>query len=336
MSGNPELMLKTVLSVLGRQWEYTRANKNYKKAYQAGIGSWQALYGQALVTQIQQLRTQGEKGRVRQLMKTLVRYAPGYAASYAYWKIAETGIYLAKAVLPLPVYRHLVKWRGLDYSPPIGRLRFGDLRRLTPISRHFGYERGGPVDRYYIEKFLERHAADVRGRVLEIGDDSYTRRFGGDHVTVRDVLHVEEGNPVATFVGDLAAADHIPSAAFDCIILTQTLHLIYDVRAAIRTVGRILKPGGVVLATVPGISQISADEWAESWHWAFTIRAVQKLFAEIFPAQNIQVEAHGNVLAAISFLHGLAVTELRQEELDHTDPHYQLLITIRAIAPEAA
>jgi hypothetical protein len=79
---------------------------------------------------------------------------------------------------------------------------FGNIRRVTPISRHFGYERGMPIDRYYIEQFLAEHAGDIRGRVLEIGDDSYTRQFGGDQVTVRDVLHVTEGNPLATFVGD--------------------------------------------------------------------------------------------------------------------------------------
>ena len=62
--------------------------------------------------------------------------------------------------------------------------------------------------------------------------------------------------PEATIVADLADAAHIPADAFDCIILTQTLHLIFDVRAAVATVRRILAPGGVVLATVPGISQV--------------------------------------------------------------------------------
>ncbi|HEX6050119.1 MAG TPA: hypothetical protein VFZ21_12650, partial [Gemmatimonadaceae bacterium] len=87
--------------------------------------------------------------------------------------------------------------RGLrpDAPPPPGAVHLGDLRRLTPISRAFGYDRGGPVDRYYIEGFLARYASDVRGRVLEVGDDSYTRRFGGNRVTRRDVLHVHEGNP---------------------------------------------------------------------------------------------------------------------------------------------
>ena len=141
---------------------------------------------------------------------------------------------------------------------PLGGARFGNLRRVVPISRYFGFDRGQPVDRHYVERFLARHAADVRGRVLEVGDDSYTRQFGGDRVTVRDVLHVNEHNPQATIVDDLASGERIPSDAFDCVILTQTLHLVYDIQAAVRTLHRILKPGGVLLLTVPGISQLDS------------------------------------------------------------------------------
>ena len=141
---------------------------------------------------------------------------------------------------------------SLEGRPPVGHVRFGGLRRLTPISRHYGYDRGRPIDRYYIRTFLARRSGDIRARVLEIGDDSYTRQFGSLRVTHSDVLHVSRDNPKATIVGDLASADHIESDAFDCVILTQTLHLIYDVRAALVTLHRILRPGGVLLATFPG------------------------------------------------------------------------------------
>jgi FkbM family methyltransferase len=213
-------------------------------------------------------------------------------------------------------------------------VQFGDLRRLTPVSTEWGYDRGTPVDRYYIERFLAEHSADVRGRVLEVGDDSYTRQYGDDRVEVRDVLHVREGAPGATIVADLTDADHIPSNAFDCIIFTQTLHLIYDTRAALRTLHRILKPGGVLLATFPGISQIDHGEWADTWYWSFTSRSARRLFGEIFA--DVAVEPFGNVLVATSFLQGLAWQELRPEELDHRDAAYELVITVRAVKKEPA
>ena len=236
---------------------------------------------------------------------------------------------------PIPPWR---RWffQMVQRSPAKNRTNFGDLRRVTPLSKHFGYDRGLPIDRYYIENFLNRQSGDIRGRVIEIGEDTYTRQFGKDKVTQRDVLHVNEGNPAATFVGDLTNAEHIPSNSFDCFILTQTLHLIYDFRAALNTIYRVLKPGGVVLATVPGITQKSSDEWDDYWCWAFTTAGSKKMFSECFPPDSIEIQAFGNVLTSIAFLEGLSFDELTQEELDHHDPRYEMLITIRAVKPHNA
>ena len=157
----------------------------------------------------------------------------------------------------------------------------------------------------------------------------------GRGVIKADVLHVNLQRPDVTIVADLSHADHIPSAAFDCFILTQTLQLIYDVRVAIQTIHRILKPGGVVLATFPGISQMAHPGIMERWedHWRFTSKSALRMFAEIFPAENLEVRAHGNVLVATAFLYGLAAKELLQEELDYHDPDYELLITLKAVKP---
>ena len=234
---------------------------------------------------------------------------------------------------PLSLRRLWAKWRGSDHVPPVGSVRLGSLRRVTPLSREFGYDRGLPIDRYYIEAFLSARASDIRGHVLEVADNTYTRRFGGDRVSRSDVLHVA-ADPGATIIADLTRADHLPSATFDCVILTQTLQFIFDVPAALRTVERILRPGGVLLATVPGISAISRydmDRWG--CYWAFTSLSAQRLVEVPFGAGNARIETHGNVLAAGAFLYGMAAEELEQDELDARDPDYQVLITIRAERP---
>lgn len=239
---------------------------------------------------------------------------------------------IARRVVPTPIYGLIrARRRKGDLPPRTGAIRFGDLRRLAPFSRVFGYDRGTPVDRYYIEGFLARSSDDIRGRVLEVGDDTYTRRYGGDRVDKVDVLHVTEGSPQATIIADLTKADHIPSESFDCIIFTQTLHLIYDVRAAIKTLHRILKPGGVLLATFPGITQIDRYEWGKSWYWAFTTLAARRMFGEAFSDSALSIETHGNVLAATAFLYGIALEELRKEELDFSDPDYEVTIAVRAV-----
>jgi SAM-dependent methyltransferase len=196
----------------------------------------------------------------------------------------------------------------------------------------FGFERGRPVDRYYIEEFLLQHSNDIKGRVLEIADNVYTKEYGGTKVKQSDILNVEEGNPKATIVSDLAKAHNIPSETFDCMIITQTLQYIYDLRSAIQNLHRILKPGGVLLVTVPGISQISKDDM-EAWgeYWRFTTLSAQRLLEEAFLSENIEVKAYGNVLAATTFLYGLAAEDLKAEKLDFYDPYYQVVITARAL-----
>jgi SAM-dependent methyltransferase len=224
--------------------------------------------------------------------------------------------------------------RTLVRVPRVGRVDWGGLRRLTPISRENGYERGTPIDRYYIEGFLARHAADIRGAVLDVYDDHNSRFFGTAAVTSVDVLHRTRGHPGATVVADLADAPEVPASSFDCILLTQTLHLIYELRAALATVHRILRPGGVVLATVPTVSQRCVDPCDQYEDcWRLTDHAARRLFEECFPPQLVEIETHGNVLSAIAFLHGVAAEELTPRELDHLDPLFPALVGIRAEKP---
>jgi SAM-dependent methyltransferase len=218
--------------------------------------------------------------------------------------------------------------------PPVGWVSFGSLRRLKPISADWGYERGTPIDRYYIEKFLADSVPFIRGHALEIGDNTYTLKFASPGLEKSDVLHVADQKPGVTIIADLTSADQIPADSFDCIILTQTLQFIYDVPAVIQTVFRILKPGGCVLVTVPGICQISRydmDRWGD--YWRFTTRSIMKLFEAHFSGENIHVKAYGNVKASVAFLHGIAHEELSSNDLDYLDPDYELLIGVQAIKP---
>jgi SAM-dependent methyltransferase len=224
-----------------------------------------------------------------------------------------------------PLRRAYVDWRRS--RPP----DLGDLRRTTPIDANWGFERGTPIDRVYVERFIGSHAADIRGRVLEIAAPDYTSRFGTGVEEV-DILMATEGNPGATIVGDLTDAPHVADDSFDCAIVTQTLQFVYDVRSAFATLQRILAPGGVLLATVPGLTRISPPEdeiWGEWWH--YTARSARRLAEEAFGEGNVEVEAYGNVLSAAGFLYGLAASDLKPEELAARDRLYEVTIGIRAV-----
>jgi SAM-dependent methyltransferase len=206
------------------------------------------------------------------------------------------------------------------------------LDRPEPRSDVFGLDRGTPIDRFHIERFLESHSDRIRGRALEIGAATYVRRYGAAERV--DVLHAQEGNPEATFVGDLQQPTVLPPAAFDCIVLVQTLHVIADPAAAIRHCHAALAPGGCILATMPGISQISRydmDRWGD--YWRVTERGAQTLFGAVFSPEDLDVEAHGNAATACAFLQGLAAEELSAELLDARHPDYPLVVTIAATRP---
>jgi len=206
-----------------------------------------------------------------------------------------------------------------------------NLRSLKPVSTIFGLERGTPIDRYYIEKFLETNSHLIKGTVLEIAESSYSKKFGGSKITKQEILHYTEDNAAATIVGDLSKPDSLPENRVECFICTQTFNFIYDFKQAIKGAHHVLQGGGVLLATLGGISQISRydmDRWGDFWRFT-TLSALQS-FEEIFGKGNVQVDFFGNVLSSVAFLEGISVEELSREELDHKDENYQMLITVIA------
>jgi SAM-dependent methyltransferase len=206
----------------------------------------------------------------------------------------------------------------------------GSLDRITPVSNNWGLDRGTPIDRHYIESFLYDCSSDIKGRVLEVANNEYTQRFGGDRVTQSDILHNAPGLKRATMVLDLASPSDAPVDLFDCIICTQTLHLIYDIQSAIRTLNKLLKPGGVLLLTAPAITPISrSDMESHGDHWRFTSPTLRRLFEESSGWSDIEIRSFGNVYAAITFLHGLAVEELDKDKLSRFDPDYEILIALQ-------
>jgi len=207
-----------------------------------------------------------------------------------------------------------------------------NLSRTEPISRLFGFDRGTPIDRYYIDKFLAENQKYIQGYILEIAENTYSKKFGLN-VSSYEILHFDDSNKNATIVGDLTKPETLPEQKIDCFICTQTLNFIFDVQKAIFGCYKLLKQGGVLLSTVSGISQISRydiDRWGDFWR--FTDLSIRKLFETVFPKDNITITTYGNVLSATAFLQGLSLEDLPKKKLlDKHDIDYQITIGIRAI-----
>jgi SAM-dependent methyltransferase len=324
MSGDIYKMFKYTLLVLNRQKTLLKTTAE-KKSFATGIHNWKSYYS------LKMLATLPHKPTWPLTKKMLVEHSIAFRhhpLPYAKYLKSKTVMLLQKSKKRLKKFL----FKGSDNrTAPMEKINLGDLNRVTPFSTDFGYDRGGPVDRYYIENFLAASSAHVKGRVLEIGDNEYTLRYSGSRLTKSDILHIDSTNPKATFVGDLSDAPHLPSDSFDCIILTQTLHLIYDYKGALANCYRILKPGGALLLTVPGISHIHHGEWGKYWMWSFTTASIQRMLSEAFEPARFRVQSFGNVLAATAFLYAMGLPEIAKKQVDHNDPQYQLIITALAI-----
>lgn len=226
--------------------------------------------------------------------------------------------------LPPRLRQRLARWR----RPPFAYFL---RRRTAPISRSYGMDRGTPVDRYFIERFLDENRGAIRGACLEVLDAAYTKRFGRG-VTRADVLDIDPTNAQATVVGDLRRLDEVADGTYDCVVLTQVLQYIDDLDAAVRELARVLKPGGTILATVPALQRNER----RPHYWKFTAASAEYLFTKRFPPDRLEVRSWGNVLAGTAIWVGLSREDLPAASLDEHDPDFPCTISVRATKPADA
>jgi SAM-dependent methyltransferase len=209
----------------------------------------------------------------------------------------------------------------LETSPPIA---WGDLRRIRPFSEGYGFDRGTPVDRVYIEAFLAEHRDAIRGDVLEVHDSAYTEMFGTD--VTPHVLDIDPANPQVGIVADLSDPWSLPAERFDCFILTQTLQYVSDIGAALENAWGLLRSGGTLLCSVPTMSRVDPRA-GETDRWRFTPAGLGTLLSAC--GGEIEVQGFGNLPTQVAFLMGLAAEELEPEELTVYDPDFPLLACAR-------
>lgn len=214
-------------------------------------------------------------------------------------------------------------------------IRWGSLRRTEPLCGNWGLSRGTPIDRLYIEGFLDDHAHLVHGDVLEMEEDRYASRLApGARV---HVLDLSPANPAATVVGDLCDAATLPAGAFDAVILTQTLLYLPDVPAALRNLYRALRPGGTLLITVPTMAPLDPGPLAGTSLWRWTANGLRHAILTALPEADVETHGYGNVLACAAFLYGACQEDLTPAELSRHDGRFPLVATavVRRPGPAA-
>jgi len=185
-----------------------------------------------------------------------------------------------------------------------------------------------PLDRHFIEDFLERNSVDIQGACLEVLDRRYTMRFGGEAVISTDVLDIDRKNETATIIDDLRDARSIASDTYDCIVLTQVLQFIDEPAAAIAECHRILKQNGVLLITLPSISRADCASGNERDYWRFTQAGARHLLSKHF--EDLSIETYGNARTGMYFYAGFAQEDTPAKLLRINDPDFPTIISVRA------
>lgn len=234
--------------------------------------------------------------------------------------------------LPAPVRAQALRqrrwWRR---NQPGRRVRWGNLPRTAPLSRESALDRGLPVDRFYIAEFLQEHARDVQGDVMEMSRSGYTRTYGGARVRSVAVVDIDTDNVQATLHCDLCERGSLPREAFDCIIFTQTLHLLIDLDVALENLWGALRPGGVLLMTVPALSCCNP---IESDYWRFTPLGLEALLVRTLPADaEIATNGRGNSVAAAAQIVAASVEDLGARHLHDFDAAYPVVVEARVAKP---
>jgi glycosyltransferase involved in cell wall biosynthesis len=325
MSGNISLMLESAVTVLKRQ-----KNKLYNDAeitaYQEGLKNWKSYYIQELEKKLFTTKS-FSLNEYLTLLKydsnlTLVKTLKSF--------VIMLGINMFNYI-PSDSLKKKIRALGFninDRLPAHGKVNFGDLDRLTPISSPFGSDRGVAIDQFYLDNFFSSKSLCIQGETLEIGSNLYGKQYGGNQVTKYDSWNLDVLNH-HTIAGDVMYnISEIADNSYDCIILAQKLNHIYDVKTALYTCCRLLKSGGSLLLTVPGLTPVNKSS-DENFYWSFTDKSIELLLKEVFLGSDPEIFVYGNVYTATAFLHGLVRTEIPLNKYIYFDTQYQVTITAK-------
>lgn len=201
-----------------------------------------------------------------------------------------------------------------------------------PISNLHGYDRGTPIDRFYINQFLSTHAPAITGVVGELKDGRYFSQFHGESSSLI-VLDIDANNPLVDLRVDLTEAGSLPPQSLDCIICTQAVQFFQDPVSAIANMQQSLRPGGTLLFTAPAVGRLSVSIPQQDL-WRFNPEGVRGLFRDW--SGTIDMVTYGNLSACLAMLIGFSAEEVGEANLSRSDERYPLVTCVAASRPPTA
>lgn len=187
--------------------------------------------------------------------------------------------------------------------------------KLLPISSDFGWSRGTPVGRYYVNKFVAEKAARLGGTILEFGESRYKACFKTVHCY--QVIDVFPG-PSVDYVCDIHDVSSVPEHHFDVIVCTQVLEHVERPVDALRQLHKLLKQDGHLICTVPFLAHI---HYVPTDFYRFSIDAICSAL-EIAGFEVLEARNSGNALVTLGSLLGFCAEDFDEKEMSVVDGIY--------------
>jgi hypothetical protein len=167
------------------------------------------------------------------------------------------------------------------------------------------------------------------------------RQYGGEALIRADAIDLTPHSPEVTLIADLSRADHLPENQYDCFVNQFSMHVIYDVEAALYHSIRLLKPGGVLLVNFSCLdysfpSGLDMQTGAPLYihHWFTPVEVQDLLHRSGLDEHDYSIALFGNLFARVAYQMNMPAAELTRHELDFIDPGHPLLICARVVKPE--
>lgn len=251
---------------------------------------------------------------------------PIFVLVYKYMEVVEQLINLgveSKNIFILDVIKN-EEYRYIKYSNIVS-LKSLDV---VPVHEDWGYRRGTPIGRVYIDDFLDMERNYIVGDVMEVSETTYSEKFSNPK-NVKSITAIHVDDVYGCRKANLETFEGLREKEFDTMIITQTLAYIYNLNAVAKNIHKALKNGGYAFITVSDIGHMGRVE-LENYgaYWGFHKDGCKKLFSNVFGEENVNVYTYGNAKTAICQLYGLCAEDLDDETLRFHDPIYPMIIGI--------
>lgn len=215
--------------------------------------------------------------------------------------------------------------------------RFINPHNKIPLTRNFGFYRGTPIDRYFINKwiydFLDEIDSGNKLKGIEIGGFDYlkynSKKYLANELVPKRELKKSKDS-LCINLNEPINKDFKLKEKYDFVICTQVLHVLENDINGLRIIYKLLKKGGLIIGSTAGtINPISIYDY-KRWgcYRGYSDQGLKSILEKT--GFECQIETFGNFALAYEILNGAVVEDIDQSLFKENDEIFQILHLFKA------